>query len=264
MKLIAYFGVIALLVGVVGIISTSSLSKFDETVDILAEEHLPIEEALHDIKESVLQEIRHSDDYIFTGEQHHKEELEKHHQQFETAAAAAAHEPLAHGHFEHVVEVGEEIQELHHEFDEHMDTLISHYEQNPHDIEGILERRERVHDTTDELFVHVEELMESEHHEIEDTTELIHATEDKLRYTIWGSVLLAIIFSIGLGLFVSQRITKPLEQLSKTVDEVSKGNFKVDVPKTSSIKEINTLAESLDRIMKTMKVSVMKMREKKK
>jgi uncharacterized protein (UPF0332 family)/HAMP domain-containing protein len=68
--------------------------------------------------------------------------------------------------------------------------------------------------------------------------------------------ILAIIFSIGLGLYVSQRITKPLEKLSKTVDEVSKGNFKVEIEKTSSIKEINTLADSLDRVMTTMKFAV--------
>jgi CHASE3 domain sensor protein len=68
--------------------------------------------------------------------------------------------------------------------------------------------------------------------------------------------ILAILLSIGLGLFVSQRITKPLEKLSNTVDEVSKGNFKVEIEKTSSIKEINTLADSLDRVMTTMKFAV--------
>jgi methyl-accepting chemotaxis protein len=68
--------------------------------------------------------------------------------------------------------------------------------------------------------------------------------------------LLGFLLSISLGLFVSYRITKPLEQLSKTVDEVSKGNFKVNIEKTSSIKEINQLADSLDRVMTTMKLAV--------
>jgi CHASE3 domain sensor protein len=76
--------------------------------------------------------------------------------------------------------------------------------------------------------------------------------------------VLGFFFSIALGLFVSSRITKPLSQLSKTVDEINKGNFNAEIEKTSSIKEINELADSLDRIMKTMKVAVLKMRQKKK
>jgi methyl-accepting chemotaxis protein len=256
--LIGSFLIVALLVGVVGIVSTSSLSTFDETVDILAEEHLPIEEALHEIKESVLQEIRHADDYIFGGDIHHKEELEKYHQQFEAAAAAAAaaaHDPLEHGYFEHVVEVGGEIQELHHEFDEKMEATIALYEQNPDNIAGVLALRQEMHDIADELFVHVDELIESEHHEVEDTKELIHTTEDRLRYMIWGTVLLAIILSIALGFFVSYRITKPITELTNAADSISKGNLDVTIDVKSS-DELGKLAESFSFMRASLKAVI--------
>ena len=83
-------------------------------------------------------------------------------------------------------------------------------------------------------------------------------------YVVIATTLAAIIFSIGLGLFISNRITKPLEKLTKTVDAVSKGNLDAQVEKTSSIKEINILADSLDRVMTTMKRSIKRLDDGKK
>jgi len=74
---------------------------------------------------------------------------------------------------------------------------------------------------------------------------------------IIGSML-AIILSIGLGLFVSRKITKPISELSNTVDEVSRGNFDVEVKTQTGIKEISILADSLNRIMTTMKYAISK------
>jgi nitrogen fixation/metabolism regulation signal transduction histidine kinase len=83
-------------------------------------------------------------------------------------------------------------------------------------------------------------------------------------YVIITLTLTILILSIGLGLFISNRITKPLEKLTKTVDAVSKGNLDAQVEKTSSIKEINILADSLDRVMTTMKRSIKRLDEGKK
>jgi len=40
------------------------------------------------------------------------------------------------------------------------------------------------------------------------------------------------------------------------VDEVSKGNFKTEIEKKGNIDEVNKLADSLDRVMTTMKLAV--------
>jgi len=68
--------------------------------------------------------------------------------------------------------------------------------------------------------------------------------------------LLAIILAIALGLYIFRLISKPLNTLSKTVDEISQGNLDVKIKKTGSIKEINILADSLDRAMTTMKRAI--------
>ena len=83
----------------------------------------------------------------------------------------------------------------------------------------------------------------------------------KLRNQVLLVGMVSILFAIGLGFFISRRITKPLEKLSKTVSDISKGNFNVKIEKTVKIDEINQLADSLSRIMKTMKVAVLRMRE---
>jgi methyl-accepting chemotaxis protein len=65
-----------------------------------------------------------------------------------------------------------------------------------------------------------------------------------------------------LGLFVgysaSRLISKPLAKFSETVGEISKGNFNVEIKpeEAGKIDEIRTLADSLSRIMTTMKFAV--------
>jgi len=78
-----------------------------------------------------------------------------------------------------------------------------------------------------------------------------------LRKTV---VLVGVIFTILiviLTLLFSRGISKPIDELSDTVDEISKGNFKTEIKEKSKINEINKLAKSLSRVMKTMKLAVL-------
>ncbi len=92
--------------------------------------------------------------------------------------------------------------------------------------------------------------------------EVIFTPISRLRNQALLIGVITIAFTLGLGLFVSYRITKPLKKLTGTVDEISKGNFNVNIEKGSSIKEIRVLQDSLSRVMITMKLAVMETGEK--
>jgi len=68
--------------------------------------------------------------------------------------------------------------------------------------------------------------------------------------------LIIVMISLIIGWFISGIISKQIKGLSDRVDEISKGNFKVEIEK-SNIQEVNSLAESLGRILKTMKLAVL-------
>jgi len=77
-----------------------------------------------------------------------------------------------------------------------------------------------------------------------------------LQQSILSIAAVFAVLSIVFGLFISGFISKPLNQLQKEVDEISKGNFKIEIAKTNGIYEVNSLAESLGRIVKTMKLAI--------
>ncbi len=74
---------------------------------------------------------------------------------------------------------------------------------------------------------------------------------------LWALTVLTLLIVIFLGFYFTNAISKPLNKLTRTVDEVSKGNFDVEVEKSGVVDEINTLADSLNRVMKTMKLAVL-------
>jgi methyl-accepting chemotaxis protein len=64
---------------------------------------------------------------------------------------------------------------------------------------------------------------------------------------------LLVVVAIVLSFAVNRIISKPLSELALAVDEISKGSFSVDTNVRSRVYEINVLAESLNRILTTMK-----------
>jgi len=88
------------------------------------------------------------------------------------------------------------------------------------------------------------------------TPEELTAVQATLQYAITIGVVVVLLFSVLLGIVISYSITRPLSKLTNVVDQISRGNFKVKT-ETSRIDEINILTQSLDRVMKTMKLAVM-------
>jgi PAS domain S-box-containing protein len=75
-----------------------------------------------------------------------------------------------------------------------------------------------------------------------------------------------LVFIIGItfcvGFVISYFITRPLEKLTKTIDEISRGNLDVELEK-SEILEINKLTDSLNRVMASLKLAIHKVGVKK-
>ncbi|MBU0536766.1 MAG: PAS domain S-box protein [Nanoarchaeota archaeon] len=79
--------------------------------------------------------------------------------------------------------------------------------------------------------------------------------------SVW-MVSILLIFVIIMALLISRWISVPISRLSSAVEEITKGNFKVDL-KQSSIYEIQNLTESLNRILASLKLAVLKVGIKK-
>jgi PAS domain S-box-containing protein len=73
---------------------------------------------------------------------------------------------------------------------------------------------------------------------------------------------LIIIVTFFVSLFVSYFITLPIENLTRNIEEISKGNLDVKVEK-SEIYEINKLTEALNRVMSSLKLAIHKVGVKK-
>ena len=79
------------------------------------------------------------------------------------------------------------------------------------------------------------------------------------------SEIIILMLGIVVGYFTTRMISKPLSKLSSAVDEVSKGNFDVEVSgHITKVDEITTLVDSLNRIMITMKLAVDETKSKRK
>jgi methyl-accepting chemotaxis protein len=83
----------------------------------------------------------------------------------------------------------------------------------------------------------------------------------RTKFIIISIILIAIIISLFLTFLLGTKISKGLSKLSSQVDEISRGNFMIEI-EPSNIYEINTLSESFDRILKTMKLAILNKKEK--
>ena len=78
-------------------------------------------------------------------------------------------------------------------------------------------------------------------------------------YVLIGLILIVTFF---VSIFISYFITRPLEKLTNNIDSISKGKLDVNL-ESSEIYEINNLTSSLDRIMASLKLAVVKVGVKK-
>jgi PAS domain S-box-containing protein len=73
---------------------------------------------------------------------------------------------------------------------------------------------------------------------------------------------LILIITLMVGYVISFFISQPLVTLTRNINEISKGNLDVELPK-SEIYEINNLTASLDRVMASLKLAIHKVGLKK-
>lgn len=67
--------------------------------------------------------------------------------------------------------------------------------------------------------------------------------------------ILTILIAIGLGNLIYYAVSRPLKELSKTIETITKGNLDVHL-KPSDVDEIQSLIYSLDRILASLKLAV--------
>jgi PAS domain S-box-containing protein len=73
---------------------------------------------------------------------------------------------------------------------------------------------------------------------------------------------LILVSTFVVALVMAYYISRPLEKLTKNIDEISKGNLDVELEK-SEIFEVNNLTESLSRVMTSLKLAIQKVGVKK-
>ena len=73
---------------------------------------------------------------------------------------------------------------------------------------------------------------------------------------------LIVLVTFFVSFIMSYFISRPLEKLTKNIDEISKGNLKVEMEK-SEIFEVNKLTNSLKRVMVSLKLAIHKVGVKK-
>jgi len=69
--------------------------------------------------------------------------------------------------------------------------------------------------------------------------------------------IIMVILSILASFFLARFVAKPINYLTNTVDEITKGKLEIQLKK-SRISEINSLIESLSRILASMKLAILK------
>ena len=90
-----------------------------------------------------------------------------------------------------------------------------------------------------------------------DEAEALGETKKGVIYSSIKNLLLIIFLISFMGFFVSRYISKPIKDLTESVDEISKGNFEIQI-KESKIFEINNLIDSLDRILASLKLAILR------
>ncbi|MFN3534084.1 MAG: PAS domain S-box protein [Desulfatiglandales bacterium] len=86
---------------------------------------------------------------------------------------------------------------------------------------------------------------------IAPTVEIFSDAYYLLKVSIFG-IVIATIIAVGLSLYLSRRVSRPLSQLASVAKEIAGGNYEVSLPKTSYA-ELNELALHMKRMTSALK-----------
>jgi len=87
--------------------------------------------------------------------------------------------------------------------------------------------------------------------------EQINEDSENMEYLNFIIVIIIIIFALVESFIVSNSISKPINNLKDNVDKISKGDLSIQLDK-SNISEIQALRDSLNRILATMKLAILR------
>lgn len=79
----------------------------------------------------------------------------------------------------------------------------------------------------------------------------------QLRNTILGISGAIFLLAILSGIYVSNKIAKPIKKLTENINEITKGKLDIQ-PEKSKIQEIHALTESFNRVLASLKLAVLK------
>ena len=97
---------------------------------------------------------------------------------------------------------------------------------------------------------------------ITNTAEDIHRSLDSnLKIALIFFIIILIVGAV-VAFLTSRSISKPINHMANVVDEISRGNFNLNLNGSEKINEINKLNHSLNRVIKSMKLAVLEKKEK--
>ena len=89
--------------------------------------------------------------------------------------------------------------------------------------------------------------------DVEEVYEKINSSRNEFLFT---GVILALIVSIA-AFFTARKVSQPIIYLTEKVDKITRGNLEIQLEE-SDISEINKLVESLNRILASMKLAILR------
>jgi HAMP domain-containing protein len=90
-----------------------------------------------------------------------------------------------------------------------------------------------------------------------DITENV-ALAEKIKELSLIIMVICFLLALGLGLFVTHSISKPIEQITKNIDDISKGRLDIEITGKERKDEIGDLARAFERTIVSLKLAMKK------
>lgn len=246
LKLILGFGIITLLVILVGAVTFIQTTQIEHKFHVVVKETTPAIIALGNIKSNIFFVTLEVNEYILDPVEEHLEELQEGKEKL--GEAILAYEKAEEGEEEVVESFKRGINKIFSSIDE-----IINLKDSGASMNILLEKSKMLDEVVEEFSHELEE--EIEH----DTLQLIQshqAVEDLIQVTnnlTIFIIVISIILSIMITLIFSTSILKSITNLSNATKEIAKGNFKIkiDVKGTDEISQlsldVNRMANDLEK-----------------
>ena len=243
-KLTISYLLVALLVGVLGVIGYSNMRETGKQVDVIREESARLV-ILTDMKSQILEGIEEAFAYPLLDDPQEKAEFYEKLDQFDSMAAQ----------FEHIARVGLPGQEVETELYKQIITAKGVLEIAAGNMFESYERDGAVNqshvasfeEAIDDVIPLIDRFLEIGVEEVAQANQDIQATianADRLTFIV---VSAAVVLAIGLGLFLSRTILIPINILRDVAEELGEGNLSIRA-NVESKDEIGSLANSFNQM----------------